>query len=73
MKKHEYLKIQKSYYFWRTYEKAEIDWIEIEGTGLSAFEFKWKDKKIRTPKAFREAYKKEVSLVSRENYLEFIF
>jgi len=52
IKKNEYAKIQKEYYFWRTYEKAEIDWIELFEGKISAFEFKWRKTKNHTPKAF---------------------
>ncbi|MBU0569738.1 ATP-binding protein [Patescibacteria group bacterium] len=72
LKKHEYVQTQSSYHFWRTYEKAEIDWIEIEGGKLAVFEFKWKSQKAKTPKAFKEAYHENVRVVSRENYLEFV-
>jgi len=72
LKKHEYSKTQKEYFFWRNYEKAEIDWIEISEEKINPFEFKWQAKKIHTPKAFKDAYKKDMEIVSKENYLEFI-
>lgn len=73
IKKHEYSTSQVSNYFWRTYQKAEIDWIEIgKNNEISAFEFKYSPKSIRTPKAFLEKYKTKVSQVNRENYLDFI-
>ncbi|MBU1110152.1 ATP-binding protein [Patescibacteria group bacterium] len=72
MKKHEYEREQAQCYFWRTYEQAEIDWIEIVGNEISAYEFKWKQQKARTPKAFRETYGKSLEIVSKENYLEFV-
>lgn len=72
VKKNEYAKVQKEYYFWRSYEKAEIDWLEIREGKISAFEFKWKSSKDRTPKAFRDAYKQDLKVVSKDNYLEFI-
>ena len=71
LKKHEYSKNQKAYFFWRTYEKAEIDWIEVEGNKISAYEFKWKSKKAKTPKAFKETYGEEAQTISKENYLDF--
>jgi len=72
MKKHEYSHTQRDYYFWRTYEKAEIDWIETQEDKLSAYEFKWKPQKPHTPKAFKEMYGEETCIISKENYLEFI-
>ncbi len=59
-------------FFWRSYEKAEVDWVEIKENKIRAFEFKWKSKKITTPKTFRDLYKVEVKLISRENYLDFV-
>jgi len=72
VKKHEYQRTLRSYYFWRTYEKAEIDWLETYNGKIDAFEFKWGGGKSRTPKAFREAYGEDVRLVSKENYLDFL-
>jgi len=72
LKKHEYQREAVKHYFWRTYEKAEIDWIETEADKLSAFEFKWQAKKARTPKSFRDSYGTEVVGISKENYLEFV-
>jgi len=41
-----YQKEQRNFYFWRTYDKKEIDWIE-EGNGeLRAYEFKWTNQKV---------------------------
>lgn len=73
IKKHEYQRKLKQYYFWRTYEQAEIDWIESKGGKIEAYEFKWKQKKSFTPKLFQETYQIKAKTVSKENYLEFIF
>lgn len=72
LKKHEYSKTLKEYFFWRSYEKAEIDWIEISEGKINPFEFKWQAKKIHTPKAFKNTYKENLEIISKENYLEFI-
>lgn len=65
--------LHKSFYFWRTYDKQEIDLIEESADKLSALEFKWGSKAPKMPKAFREAYPQAVfHVVSRENYTEFI-
>ena len=72
LKKHEYQRNKVQCYFWRTYDQAEIDWIEVEGERLSAYEFKWKSSKSRIPKAFKEAYQTGLQAISRENYLEFV-
>ncbi|WP_461101775.1 ATP-binding protein [Spirosoma koreense] len=61
------------YYFWRTYDQQEIDWVEVENGQLKAYEFKWKSDRAKPPKAFAEAYPEAgFELVNRENYLSFI-
>lgn len=65
--------LHKEFYFWRTYDKQEIDLIEENPNNLTALEFKWGDKMPTAPKAFQEAYPHaEFHVVNRENYLEFV-
>ncbi len=71
-KKHEYSGKPVTARFWRTYDGAEIDLIEIEDGNLSAFEFKWSKESSRTPKAFRDAYGVEAKTINKDNYLKFI-
>ena len=60
-------------YFWRTYDKKEIDFIEERDGKLFGYEIKWKDKKIKAPADWLSAYPgSEFSVISPENYLEFI-
>lgn len=60
-------------YFWRTYDKQEIDLIETHGNTLNAFEIKWKANLVSTPKAFEKAYPHAgFSVINQKNYLEFI-
>lgn len=61
------------FYFWRTYDQQEIDWIEVENGQLRAYEFKWKVDRAKPPKAFAQAYPEATfELINRDNYLEFI-
>ena len=62
-----------SHYFWRTYDRQEIELItESDGT-MKAYEFKWGKKTPRLPKAFSEAYPKaSFAVICPENYLDFI-
>jgi predicted AAA+ superfamily ATPase len=63
----------KEFYFWRTYDRQEIDFIEETDQSLQAVEFKWGNKNPALPKAFAEAYPEaEYQVVNRENYLEYI-
>ena len=61
------------FYFWRTYDGQEIDLIEVEADSVIAFEFKWKEKKVKAPGAWLKAYPKaEFAIINPENYLEWI-
>jgi len=44
------------HYFWRTQQKKEVDFIEIEDGTMLGVEIKKKDKKIAVPKTFMESY-----------------
>ena len=66
-------RLHKEFYFWRTYDKQEIDLIEESTNELAALEFKWGDKTPSAPKAFQTAYPNaEYHVVNRSNYLQFI-
>lgn len=71
-KKMDYQRKIFEHYFWRTYSGAEIDLVEKQNTDLAAFEFKWQDKKFKTPKQFHEHYKVEARVVSQNNFQEFV-
>ena len=72
LKKREYAKTKIPSYFWRNYQGAEVDYLEMTDKKLFAFEFKWGKSSGRTPKAFREGYGVSAKIVNRENYLDFI-
>ena len=74
IKKNEYTKVHKQYYFWRTYDQQEIDFIEIENGKISAYEFKINpDKKAKIPGAFANTYPESNFIkISKDNYLEWI-
>lgn len=60
-------------YFWRTHDKAEIDYIEEEDGTLNAFEMKWKAQKVRFPKTFLEAYPNHTtSVISQPDFEHFV-
>lgn len=61
-------------YFWRTYDKQEIDLIEEAGDRLNAFEFKWNPKKtVKAPKGWVRTYPNSTfEVVNQTNYLSFI-
>ena len=60
-------------YFWRTYDQQELDLIEERQGRLFAYEFKWKVKKVKPPKAWVDAYPdSEYQVITPENYLDWI-
>jgi len=66
-------RLNKEFYFWRTYDGQEIDLIEESSDSLNAFELKWGDKQPRIPKAFADNYPNaEYRVINRSNYLDFI-
>lgn len=60
-------------YFWRTHDRAEIDYIEEKDGVLHAYEFKWKEKKVKFATSFLIAYPNHTTnLVTRENFEAFL-
>ncbi len=60
-------------YFWRTYDRQEIDLVEEWGGQLLATEMKWTARSYRVPGAWRKAYpKSSFQIVHPENYIGFI-
>lgn len=74
LKNQKYTPIYSNNYFWRTWDKNEIDWVEERGGNLFGFEFKWgKLKSRKSEKAWSFSYKNsEFKTITQENYLEFI-
>lgn len=62
-----------SSYFWRTYDKKEIDYVEEAGGEISGFEFKWNAQKTyKPPEEFIEKYKAKVEKIDKNNYWKFL-
>lgn len=60
-------------YFWRTYNNAEIDYLEEVDGKLDAFELKWNKKMPSAPLTFRNAYPEaSFTVVNRMNYGTFL-
>lgn len=73
LKKQEYEQAKANNYFWRTYDRKEIDLVEECGGQLHGYEIKWSDKKTRPPNDWLQTYKKaSYQVITRENYLKFI-
>jgi hypothetical protein len=74
LKKQAYQKIYSNNYFWRTYDRQEVDLIEDREGKLFGFEFKWNPKKkAKVPKAFIKSYSNaQFECITPENFLEFV-
>lgn len=73
IKKQMYDEIFANNYFWRTYDKKEIDFVEERGGMLYGYEFKWGDRKIKQPKLWKETYPNaSFEVISTGNFLDFL-
>ncbi|MFH1664923.1 MAG: DUF4143 domain-containing protein [Candidatus Omnitrophota bacterium] len=73
LKKQEYAGISANNYFWRTYDRKEIDLVEEREGRLFGYEIKYSPQKVKAPDSWLKAYNKaSYDVVSRDNYLEFI-
>jgi len=74
LKKGSYVGPMANRYFWRTYDRKEIDLIEERGGKLYGYEFKWSErKKVKPPKDWLGTYDNaSFEVITPENYLEFI-
>ena len=69
-----YHRVHMNYYFWRTQQKQEIDYIEDKNGQLYAYEFKWNPgKKAKISSTFTKNYPvARTMVVNRENYMDFL-
>ena len=73
MKKREYKQIFANQYFWRTWDKKEIDLVEERDGRLFGYEFKWRPKKTNPPADWLKAYPEaEYKVITPENYFDFV-
>jgi predicted AAA+ superfamily ATPase len=72
-KRNAYQEIYANYFFWRTYQSGEIDFIEEREGKLFAYEFKWGNKSAKFPKKFTSTYaNSQTEVINRENFLDFV-
>ncbi len=64
------LGFKTNYYFWRTYDKQEVDLVEDRGGRLYGFEIKWGGKDRRPPAAWVGYKNSTWKTINRDNYLE---
>lgn len=72
MKKRAYKNIYANIYFWRTWDKKEIDLIEEREGRLYGYEFKWVKSDVKAPKEWKAAYKEaSFKVITKDNFLNF--
>jgi predicted AAA+ superfamily ATPase len=73
LKRQEYLGQTANNYFWRTYTRQELDFVEEREGNLHGYEIKWGKSRLRAPKEWLAAYPEAgFEVVNRDNYLKFI-
>lgn len=73
LKKVRYADEDKKHYFWRTYDKKEIDLIEEDGNTLHAFEFKWRAERSKKPKEFFDEYPGSTyEVINNDTFYQFL-
>lgn len=74
MKRSHNMRLHHDFYFWKTYDRQEIDLVECApDQTLETFEIKWGDKHPKCPVAFAKAYPEAgFTVLNRDNYIEFI-
>ena len=73
-KRNQYQQFYGNSYFWRTKDKQELDYLEEVDGKISAFEFKWNNKrKHKISKTFLNGYpSSECNIIDTKNYEQFL-
>lgn len=73
LKKRSYRAIYANSYFWRTWDRKEIDLIEEMEGKLHGYEIKWTDKRAKAPAEWLATYPNaDHRVIHRDNYGDFI-
>ena len=73
LKKRSYKNIFANVYFWRTWDKKEIDIVEEREGKLFGYECKWSKLKAKAPKDWVESYPEaSFEVISKENYFDLL-
>lgn len=66
-------RVASNNFFWRTYDRQEIDWIEEREGNLDGFEFKWSGAKTKVPSTWIKTYPDAgFNVINRDNYFEWL-
>lgn len=72
IKKQEFTQLWSRNFFWRTYDKKEIDWVEEREGKFFGYEFKW-NSIVKAPALWLETYpNSSFECINQDNYLSFI-
>jgi uncharacterized protein len=73
IKYHSYSGTIYNKYFWRTYDKQEVDLVEEREGKLFAYEFKWKQLSPKPPTAWQKTYTdSSFEVITLENYTDWL-
>lgn len=73
LKKQAYRGVHANNYFWRTWDRKEVDFIEEREGRLFGHEFKWGSGKTKPPREWLDTYPgAEFAVINPENYLNFV-
>ncbi|MFT5884556.1 MAG: putative AAA+ superfamily ATPase [Arcticibacterium sp.] len=74
IKKQSYEGTRAKYYFWKTTQQQELDFLEQQSEEVRGFEFKWNGQaKVKISKTFLRAYPDAaVKVITKANYEEFL-
>ena len=73
LKRNTYSHFIANNYFWRTYTKNEVDYLEEADAKLFAYEFKWNQNARIKSSAFMNTYPQaQFDVINKENYLSFV-
>lgn len=68
-----YSRAYTNFYFWRTKDQQEIDWVEEKDLAIRGYEFKWSaSQKYKFPRKFVENYGSDNHVIHKENFMDFI-
>ncbi len=71
IKKQHYEKLFSNNYFWRTYDKKEVDFVEERNGKLFGFEFKWGNNKGKVQKEWLETCSNaSFEIINSDNFLQ---
>lgn len=73
VKQIEYKQSLARFFFWRTKQQQEVDFVEDIGGKIYGYEFKWNKKKnVKLPKTFTDTYNATGMVVDNENFRDFV-